>query len=133
MDDEPANEALADGGAAAAVERLSIAGSLPHDEHDRQNVLDESLATKSWEELLELLTDDPSALDLHQGLTFDAVAKELETKAQQLADQGDELMAYVRKIASHVKKMPMVPNLALLRSMGDMVCGRFGNRRPPQP
>lgn len=82
--------------------------------------LGETLAGKSWGDLISLLQSDPAGINLHTGLTFDEVAKELEAKLQSLAAEGDVLMLYIRRMAATVKKMPMAPVLCLLMSAVNM-------------
>ena len=58
---------------------------------------------ESREELLELLSHDPAGIDLHSGLTIDAISHELDRKLHELADQGDILMIAIRQMASKVR------------------------------
>ena len=90
------------------------------DDNDRPPSLDDTLAGKSWGDLISLLQNDPAGINLHTGLTFDEVAKELEARLQSLAADGDPLMLYIRRMAATVKKMPMAPVLCLLMSAVNM-------------
>ena len=94
---------------------------IPHLDHvEEPPSLGETLAGKSWGDLMSLLQNDPAGINLHTGLTFDEVAKELEARLQSLAAEGDSLMLYIRRMAATVKKMPMAPVLCLLMSAVNM-------------
>jgi hypothetical protein len=94
---------------------------FPHLDHvEEPPSLGETLAGKSWGDLISLLQNDPAGINLHTGLTFDEVAKELEARLQSLAAEGDSLMLYIRRMAATVKKMPMAPVLCLLMSAVNM-------------
>jgi hypothetical protein len=58
---------------------------IPHLDHvEEPPSLGETLAGKSWGDLISLLQNDPAGINLHTGLTFDEVAKELEARLQSL-------------------------------------------------
>jgi len=100
---------------------LELDEGNPHLDHvEEPPSLGETLAGKSWGDLISLLQNDPAGINLHTGLTFDEVAKELEARLQSLAAEGDSLMLYIRRMAATVKKMPMAPVLCLLMSAVNM-------------
>lgn len=74
-----------------------------------------------WEAIRVLLAEDPAGISLHEGLSHDAIAEELEVRLQAMADDGDEVMVFIRELAACVTRMPMVPVLALLANATDMV------------
>ena len=78
-------------------------------------------ADMTWDELVDFINSDPSSVSLHSGLSFEAVSVELEARLQAMADDGDELLMYVRLMASKVKMMPMAPVLAMMLDAADKV------------
>ena len=79
------------------------------------------LDSLSWQQLLAFINGDTSNVCLHDGLTFEAVSNELEKLVQEMADEGDEFLLYIRHMASKVKKMPMVPVLAMIIDACDKI------------